>query len=77
MSAWTTADELYFIDWMGTGSHASPGSHVSTAQPPADVRLKLLLGYQKGISMRTEWGSLDRPKIEKHVATLIRNLSTT
>lgn len=59
-TAWSTQDEINHIKHMlsETGSEA----------------LKLITGYITGIAQRTEWGSLDKEKIQAYANAALDQL---
>jgi len=60
--AWSTQDEIKHIKHMlsETGSEA----------------LKLITGYITGIAQRTEWGALDKEKIQAYANAALDQLKT-
>ena len=62
-TGWTTANEVAFIDYLGTGRHMK-----SNPRPNRDIpRDEVLRRYLKSCETRDDWGDLDKKEIVRHV----------
>ena len=66
-SGWTTADELVFLDDLGTWR--DPGSNEKVNHRKS--RHALLLDYQAAMAHRARWGNLDEAQVREKVDALI------
>jgi hypothetical protein len=68
-SAWTTFDELCFLD--GLGTWCETGMLAKNKSKPRVARLDLLRGYEAGLALRQTWGHLNDMEIRAHLETLL------
>lgn len=66
-SGWTTADELVFLD--GLGTWRDPGSTDKVNHRKS--RHALLLDYQAAMTHRARWGNLNEAEVRAKVERLI------
>jgi len=59
---YTTGDELKFLKNLGKGVHQDI---------PTASRLRLLMGYSRGIKLRVDWDKIDDTKITRYVKDAI------
>jgi hypothetical protein len=69
-SAWTTYDELCFLDGLGTWRETGMLAK-NKSKPRATTRLALLRGYKAGLALRQTWGHLNDMEIRAHLETLL------
>ena len=59
---YTTGDELKFLKNLGKGVHQDI---------PTASRLRLLVGYSRGMKRRVDWGKINDTKIARYIKDAI------
>ncbi len=71
---WTTIDEKQFIDGLGTHALNVGDSSFSPKDVDLAERANLLIKYAKSMSIRTEWGEVNKVEISKYIREKINAL---